>query len=217
MSNQGVTATGQVFKLEPNRNGFYKLNIKGDDGKWYNDISLGIKQPPNSFQNGARITITFDPNNYNNIIGVPQVLAAQSQGGQGKQGGGKFVDNSIGMGVGAALNNAVQLLIHGRITESQIPTVIANLYTLSESAKAAISANNIQQFVQATQFSLGVSQGQAAVQQSTPVQQAPQQQQQAPQQNNQPTYQQAMDTGNNAQGGQQGAPANTGYDDDIPF
>lgn len=78
-----------------------------------------------------------------------------------------FVDNSIGMGVGAALNNAVALLIAGKIQENQIPLVVGKLYSLSEKAKSLISEGKIAELLQ-VEFSLSSVKGSTPQQKKSP-------------------------------------------------
>lgn len=92
--------TGVVFKLEPNAQGYYKLNIKDENDQWHNNISLGFKQKPKSFDNGDTIKLSYDVDNWSNLVGTPEVIQKkqqgggnkgggyQSRGGKGKQGGG---------------------------------------------------------------------------------------------------------------------------------
>jgi hypothetical protein len=90
---------------------------------------------------------------------ITRVQKAQGAGGGGyrqqSQGGAKsgtpaqdtgkkpYVDNTLGMAVGAALNNAVSLVVAGVITEDQIPYAVGSLYTFSEKAKKLISEGKI--------------------------------------------------------------------------
>lgn len=159
-----IQVSGAVTKLEANKFGFYQVNLKGDDGEWHNNISLGVKQPPKTFQKGSRISLSYDTDNYNNLVKDSlSVLEADSkpQGGGyqkkgGYQGGGKkpFVDNSVGMGIGAALNNATQLFIGGKIKEADIPVAMANLYELSEAMKKAATEDTLQATASEYSFSL---------------------------------------------------------------
>lgn len=165
-----VTVTGKVLKLEANKYGFYVVSLKDGNDQWVN-IGLGIKQPPKTFKKGDTIEISYDPNNYNNVVGVPRVVAEASsapQGGYSKGGYNKsnkkpFVDNSVGMGIGAALNNAIQLFIGGKVGETEIPVVMANLYELSEAMKQAATADTLQAVASEYSFSLtGVTQDEPA-------------------------------------------------------
>ncbi len=78
-----VTVTGQVFKLEPNPQGFYKLNIKDDSGNWHNNISLGVKQKPKTFDNGDTIKLTYNPDDWSNLVGRPELVQKKQAGGNG--------------------------------------------------------------------------------------------------------------------------------------
>lgn len=159
-----VTVTGKVLKLEANKYGFYGVSLKDENDQWVN-IGLGIKQPPKTFKKGDTIEISYDPNNYNNVVGVPKVVAEASSASQGGSGGYSkggynknskkpFVDNSVGMGIGAALNNAIQLFIGGKVKEAEIPAVMANLYELSEAMKQAATADTLQAVASEYSFSL---------------------------------------------------------------
>lgn len=159
-----VTVTGKVLKLEANKYGFYGVSMKDENDQWVN-IGLGIKQPPKTFKKGDTIEISYDPDNYNNVVGVPKVVVETSSAPQGVSGGynkgsynkgGKkpFVDNSVGMGIGAALNNAIQLFIGGKVKEAEIPVVMANLYELSEAMKQAATADTLQAAASEYSFSL---------------------------------------------------------------
>lgn len=162
-----IEVSGAVTKIEENKFGFYMINIKGDDNQWHNDIGLGQKQPPQAFGKGDRISIQYDKDNYKNAVkGSLKVLPKESggkpQGGsagyQNKAGGKKpFVDNTVGMGIGAALNNATQLFIGGKIKESEIPVAMANLYELSEAMKQAATADTLQATASEYSFSLSGS------------------------------------------------------------
>ena len=173
-----IEISGAVVKLEPNQNGFYTMNLKGDDGAWHNNISLGIKQAPQSFGKGDRVKVQYFLKNgkFPNLVEgtKPEVLPKESNGGgyqkqggyQNKSGGGKqgfaggkkpFVDNSVGMGIGAALNNATQLFIGGKIKESEIPVAMANLYELSEAMKKAATEDTLQATASEYSFSLSGS------------------------------------------------------------
>lgn len=159
-----VTVTGKVLKLEANKYGFYGVSMKDENDQWFN-IGLGIKQPPKTFKKGDTIEISYDPDNYNNVVGVPKVVAEASSAPQGGSGGYNkggynkgskkpFVDNSVGMGIGAALNNAIQLFIGGKVKEAEIPVVMANLYELSEAMKQAATADTLQAVASEYSFSL---------------------------------------------------------------
>lgn len=152
---------GKILKLEPNKWGFYQIAMKDNNDKWIN-IGLKMKQPPRTIAKGDTVKLSYDAADYNNIVGVPEKLPDAPQGGGykggkgGYSGGGKkpFVDNSVGMGIGAALNNAVQLLISGKIKETEVPSVLANLYTLSEAMKQAATAGTLEDSANEYQFSL---------------------------------------------------------------
>ena len=157
-----MTVTGTAFKIEANKFGFYQVSIKDDEGNWHN-VGLGQKQAPNSFAKGDRISIEYDADNYNNAVKGSLKVLPKAEGGSGGyqkkggySGGGKkpFVDNTIGMGVGAALNNAVALYIAGKVKEEQIPEVVANLYTLSEEIKAQATAGTLMENVGDIEFLL---------------------------------------------------------------
>lgn len=97
MTNE-VQVQGKVFKLEANKNGFFTLNIQDEQGQWHNNISLGIKQKPQTFDNGDTISLTYDADNWNNLIGKPELVQKKQAGGnqgggykaKGKQGGGGY-------------------------------------------------------------------------------------------------------------------------------
>lgn len=88
-----IEVTGAVTKLEQNKHGFFVCNLKGEDGEWHNNISLGVKQAPKTFQKGSRIKLSYDKDNYSNLVKDSlEVLEAQASpkggsGGYQKSGG----------------------------------------------------------------------------------------------------------------------------------
>lgn len=197
-----VTVVGKVVKLEENKWGFWQMNLIDADEKWHNNIGLGTKQAPQSFGKGDWVEVTYDPDNFSNVVDrqCKKVDAPEgaSKGGKpsggGFQKGGKkpFVDNSVGMGIGAALNNAVQLLIGGKIKENEIPTVISNLYLMSEEAKKAATDGSLEDFVANTQFSLtGSNEAPAKAKQTAkkaPAKKAPKQAEPEEEEDNDPPF-----------------------------
>lgn len=98
---------------------------KGDDVEvTVEETDYGLKMVRNGLKKVGRVSNDR-----------PKARALSAGGGEASGGKRPYVDNTIGMGVGAAVNNAVALYNNGKITEAQLPSAVANLYKLSEYAK----------------------------------------------------------------------------------
>lgn len=85
----------------------------------------------------------------------PKAPEAAPAAAQAATAGGKkpYVDNSVGMGIGLATNNSFNLFNEGKISETDIPVAIYNIYTLAEAAKALAAAGKLEE-LSAYSFSL---------------------------------------------------------------
>lgn len=161
----------------------------------------------------GKFTVASDENgNEGRITVVERAKNNFSGGNKGGQGGKKgFTDNSVGMGVGAALNNAVALVVAGKINEGDIPLAMVNLYKTSEYAKKLASEGKIDQLAGITGKFSFTNPVKVAGEASQPAQAAPSATP-TPAPAPTPAAPQAPSAPSPAQG-----PNGVDFDDDIPF